>query len=50
MQFGYQWAFFGNALSFLVSAFCISQLFLPGRGFRPQRRAILTVSGRIRSP
>ena len=40
MQFGYQWAFAGNALSFLVSAFCISRLFLPGRGFRPPRRAL----------
>jgi MFS family permease len=36
MQFGYQWAFFGNALSFVISALCISRLFLP-RGFRPQR-------------
>jgi MFS family permease len=40
MQFGYQWAFFGNALSFVVSALCISRLFLPGRGFRPPRRAL----------
>ena len=40
MQFGYQWAFAGNALSFFVSAFCISRLFLPGRGFRPPRRAL----------
>ncbi len=38
MQFGYEWAFAGNALSFLVSAVCISRLFLPGRGFRPPRR------------
>jgi hypothetical protein len=38
MQFGYQWAFFGNALSFVFSALCISRLFLPGRGFRPPRR------------
>ncbi len=37
MQFGYEWAFAGNALSFLISAFCISRLFLPGRGFRPLR-------------
>jgi MFS family permease len=36
MQFGYQWAFFGNSLSFLISALCISRLFLAGRGFRPQ--------------
>ena len=40
MQFGYRWAFFGNSLSFLVSALCISRLFLPGRGFRPPRRAL----------
>jgi MFS family permease len=39
MQFGYQWAFAGNAASFLVSALCISRLFLPGRGFRPERKA-----------
>ena len=37
--FGYTWAFIANSLSFLVSAACISRLFLPGRGFRPQRRA-----------
>jgi len=40
MQFGYQWAFFGNSLSFLVSALCIGRLFLPGRGFRPPRRSL----------
>jgi MFS family permease len=40
MQFGYRWAFFGNSLSFLVSALCISRLFLPGRGFLPPRRAL----------
>ncbi len=40
MQFGYKWAFAGNALSFLISAFCISRLFLPGRGFRPPRRSL----------
>ncbi len=39
-QFGYHWAFLGNAFSFLVSAFCISRLFLPGRGFRAPRRAL----------
>jgi MFS family permease len=37
---GYHWAFFANAMSFLVSAFCISRLSLPGRGFRPARRAL----------
>ena len=40
MAFGYKWAFAGNSLSFLISAFCISRLFLPGRGFQPPRRAI----------
>ena len=38
MQFGYDWAFAGNAVSFLVSALCISRLFLPGRGFWPDRK------------
>lgn len=37
---GYQWAFFANAMSFLVSAFCISRLKAAGRGFRPPRRAL----------
>jgi MFS family permease len=40
MQFGYEWAFFGNSLSFVVSALCIARLFLPGRGFRPPRSAL----------
>jgi MFS family permease len=40
MTFGYKWAFAGNALSFLVSAFCISRLSLAGRGFRPPQRAL----------
>jgi MFS family permease len=39
MQFGYEWAFAGNALSFLFSAFCISRLHLPS-GFRPPRRSL----------
>ena len=39
-QFGYKWAFVVNALSFLVSAFCISRLLLPGRGFRRRARAL----------
>jgi len=39
-QFGYQWAFVGNALSFVVSAICIGQLFLPGDGFRPKRESL----------
>jgi MFS family permease len=38
-QLGYHWAFVVNTLSFLTSAFCISRLFLPGRGFRPARGA-----------
>ena len=37
MQFGYRWAFVGNSLSFVVSALCISRLYLPGSGFRPRR-------------
>ncbi|MBM3773833.1 MAG: MFS transporter [Acidobacteria bacterium] len=39
-QFGYRWAFFLNALSFLFSALCISRLRLPGDGFRARRRAL----------
>ena len=48
MQFGYEWAFFGNALSFLVSALCISRLHLPGRGFRPPRRPSLNETDMVR--
>jgi len=40
MGFGYSWAFRGNALSFLISAFCISRLRLPGRGFRPPPKGL----------
>jgi MFS family permease len=40
VQFGYGWAFAGNALSFVFSALCISRLFLPGDGFRPKRQAL----------
>jgi MFS family permease len=36
---GYHWAFFANAMSFVISAICISRLFLPGRGFKPARGA-----------
>jgi predicted MFS family arabinose efflux permease len=36
MQFGYEWAFVFNALSFAVSACCVSLLKVDG-GFRPQR-------------
>jgi len=39
-HFGFEWAFFFNSLSFLFSAFCISRLFLPGRGFRPPRASV----------
>jgi MFS family permease len=39
-QFGYQWAFVGNALSFVFSAICISRLFLLGDGFRPKRESL----------
>jgi MFS family permease len=38
--FGYRWAFFGNSLSFFISAWCISRLFLPGRGFQPPARPL----------
>jgi MFS family permease len=39
-QFGYTGAFMGNALSFFISAWCISRLHLPGAGFRPKREAL----------
>src|SRR3954452_11414515 len=39
-QFGYQLAFVANSLSFLFSAFCISRLYLPGRGFRAAQTAV----------
>ena len=38
MQFGYDWAFLFNALSFVVSAACISQLRPPDGSFRAQRK------------
>jgi len=39
MQFGYEWAFIFNALSFLFSAFCIWMLRAPkGAGFRAERK------------
>jgi len=39
MQFGYEWAFVFNALSFVFSAFCIWMLRAPkGRGFRAERK------------
>lgn len=37
--FGYRWAFAANALSFLISALCITQLKIPG-GFRARRQAL----------
>ena len=39
-QFGYEWAFGANALSFMISALCISRLFLAGRSFRAECRAL----------
>jgi predicted MFS family arabinose efflux permease len=39
-QFGYEWAFLLNSFSFLVSAFCIWKLHLPGNQFTPQRAAV----------
>jgi MFS family permease len=36
---GYNWAFAANAASFLVSALCISRLYLKGRGFVAPPRA-----------
>src|SRR5579863_1373823 len=38
MQFGYQWAFAFNALSFLFSAVCISRLRVKGGSFKAERR------------
>jgi MFS family permease len=38
-QLGYNWAFFVNAMSFVISAACVSRLYLAGRGFRPARAA-----------
>jgi MFS family permease len=37
---GYGGAFVANALSFLISALCISRLYLAGRGFVPPRKSI----------
>ena len=39
VQFGYEWAFLFNALSFLFSAACISRLHVPS-GFRAQRTSL----------
>jgi len=47
MQFGYQWAFAFNALSFLFSAICISRLRVEKGSFRAER-AELTESEVVR--
>lgn len=39
-HFGYQWAFFINAISFFVSAWCISNLSVPGGSFTAKRKAL----------
>jgi MFS family permease len=39
-HFGYQWAFFLNALSFLFSAWSISRMRVPGGSFRAERKAL----------
>lgn len=39
-QFGYQWAFLGNSLSFAISALCISRLYVASGGFRAVRSAL----------
>jgi MFS family permease len=39
-HFGYEWAFFLNAISFLFSAWSISLLRLPGDAFRAVRKAL----------
>jgi MFS family permease len=42
-HFGFEWAFVLNALSFAISAFCISRLRAPDHGFRPKRTALTEV-------
>jgi MFS family permease len=39
-KFGYQWAFAGNALSFFISAFCISRLRVQGGSFRAKKNSL----------
>jgi MFS family permease len=46
--FGYKWAFFLNAASFLASAVAISRLRLKEGSFRPKREATLTTAGAVR--
>jgi hypothetical protein len=40
MQFGYEWAFVLNSLSFLFSAACISRLHVEGDAFQPRKREL----------
>lgn len=47
-QFGYAWAFFFNALSFLFSAWCISRLRVANGSFRPRRKTALTEAEVVR--
>src|SRR5215470_1029593 len=48
MQFGYEWAFLFNALSFLFSALCISRLRVSRGSFRAQRAVELTENDVVR--
>ena len=48
MAFGYHWAFAGNALSFLVSALCISRLLPAGPRIPAAARAPLTEAEVVR--
>jgi MFS family permease len=48
MQFGYEWAFLFNALSFVFSAFCISRLRVSRGHFRAQRAVELTENEVVR--
>ncbi len=42
-QFGYEWSFFFNALSFLFSAWCISRLRVAGGSFKAERKSLTEV-------
>ena len=48
MQFGYRWAFGFNALSFVISAICISSLRRSTGSFRVERRGELTENKVVR--
>ena len=48
MQFGYRWAFAFNALSFVVSAICISRLRVKSGSFRVERPIELTENEVVR--